>query len=353
MAFPEFDDGKKKVLFFTRGRGRGHAIPDMEIAREIAALSGEIDVRFASYGTGARTFEAHGVAHVDLGLPDRNPINETIVLAGKLIGWLDPDLVVAHEEFMALSAAKIFDKPTVLITDWFTDAGSYSMSTLRLADRVVFLDEPGIYEEPEWVRGRVEYIGPVIRNLGYTRHDRARAREELGIERDALAIAVLPGSLPEGEAPIVDLVLAAFESLDSRVRRLIWAAGDDRDLIRNKTQGRAGVDVRGYEPEIGRIMAAADVAITKGTRKTLFELASLGVPSVSLAFGDNPIDRVRAGRFAHNEALEEGAGPAALANAVRRARVRDVEPVARGDAARNCARLLVESAGGAGGVNTR
>lgn len=34
------------------------------------------------------------------------------------------------------------------------------MDSLGLADRVLFLDDSGIYEEPEWVRERVDYVGP-------------------------------------------------------------------------------------------------------------------------------------------------------------------------------------------------
>lgn len=83
---PGFEGGGRKILFLTRGRGRGHAIADIEIARQMAAIEPDVQIRFVSYATGADTFEAHGVPHIDLGLPERNPINETIVLAGKLIG---------------------------------------------------------------------------------------------------------------------------------------------------------------------------------------------------------------------------------------------------------------------------
>ena len=42
-----------KILFFSRGRGRGHAIPDMQIAKELERQDSEIEIRFVSYGTGA------------------------------------------------------------------------------------------------------------------------------------------------------------------------------------------------------------------------------------------------------------------------------------------------------------
>ncbi|MDX1979435.1 MAG: glycosyltransferase [Bryobacteraceae bacterium] len=318
MGFPEFGEGTPKILFFSRGRGRGHAIPDMEIARELEILGGGIQVRLVSYGTGARTLAAHQFPHIDIGLPDLNPINDTIVLAGKLIDWLDPDLVVAHEEFMALPAAKIFEKPAVLITDWFTDPGSYAMSTLKFADRIVFLDEPGIYPEPEGLNRRVDYVGPVIREFRYSRDDRGVAREELRIARDAFVVAVLPGSWREADAPVLDLVLAAFDLLEEPRRHLIWVAGEDAESIRARTASRTDVRIVDYEPEISRIMVAADVAVTKGTRKTLFELEALGVPSVALPTGRNPVDSHRLERFALNRTLEPTASAAGLCDALRR-----------------------------------
>src|SRR5712691_3677218 len=98
MPFPEFEREKKKVLFFSRGRGRGHAIPDVEIIRALGAVRPDAEVRIVSYGTGCATFTDLGFPVVDLGLPDTSPIAETSVLAGRLIGWLNPDLVVSHEE---------------------------------------------------------------------------------------------------------------------------------------------------------------------------------------------------------------------------------------------------------------
>src|SRR5271156_2508565 len=107
MAFPEFQSEKKKILFFSRGRGRGHAIPDREIIRSLSTLREDIEVRIVSYGAGAATFEQLGMQLIDLKLPEAGSIADMSVLAGKLIGWLNPDLVVSHEEFAALPAAKI------------------------------------------------------------------------------------------------------------------------------------------------------------------------------------------------------------------------------------------------------
>ena len=346
MAFPEFENGGGKILFFSRGKGRGHAIPDMEIARELKELSPDVQVRFVSYGTGASTLGEYGLPHIDMGLPDRNGINETMVLAGKLIGWLEPDLVVAHEEFAVLPVAKIFDKPTVLITDWFTDPERYTMTTLAFADRIVFLDEPGHFEEPESASGKVQYVGPVIRKFRYSRDDRERAREELRVPENALVLAVLPGSWREQELPILDLVLNAFDLLENDPKHMIWMAGEDCALIQGRTASRENVIVQGYDPEIDRVMVAADVAITKSTRKTLFELSLLGVPSISISSGLNPVDDLRAARFSGNLAASMDITAADLAAAVIRASRRILVAGKGAAGVHRCARLILDSVPG-------
>jgi lipid A disaccharide synthetase len=85
----------------------------------------------------------------------------------------------------------------------------------------LFIDEPGIFEEPEYLKGKVKYVGPVLRKFEYTRKDRDRARTELGIPLDATVIGVFPGSWTEEKAPIFDLVMGAFELLEAEPKRLI------------------------------------------------------------------------------------------------------------------------------------
>lgn len=293
MAFPEFDGGKRKILFFSRGRGRGHAIPDMEIVKELTKSHEDVQVRFVSYGTGARTMEKYGFPLIDAGLPDQASHTAMTVIAGQLIGSLDPDLVVSHEEFAALPAAKIFNKRTVCITDWFVEPEQLSMACLGYADKILFIDEPGIFEEPPCVRGRVEYVGPILREFQYGPEDRDRARWELNIPPEAFVVAVLPGSWTEERAPIFETVMGAYDALDKPSKFLIWVAGSDQQMIATRLAGRQDILVVEFDPLIERILVAADVAVTKSTRKVGAELEALGVPNVALQTGLNRIDEMR------------------------------------------------------------
>jgi len=64
---------RNELLFFSRGKGRGHAVPDAAIARELVALSPGVEIHFISYSVGATTLRDLGWNVVDLGLPEDPP----------------------------------------------------------------------------------------------------------------------------------------------------------------------------------------------------------------------------------------------------------------------------------------
>lgn len=293
------------LLFFSRGRGHGHAIPDMAIADELEKLRNNVDLRFVSYGTGAKTFASHNRPVIDLEMPDKNPVWTTAVRAGALIRETQPDLVISHEEFAALPAAKIFGIPAVFITEWFSDPETLPMQALECADEVLFIEDEAIFPEPPCVEGRVHYVGPVLRHFNYGPLDRERARRELGIDSHAAVILVIPGGwATEEREPIYNLVLPAFDALRAPAKLLLWMAGEDEKEMRERIGPRSDIVVKGFEREIDRIMAASDLAITKANRITLKELGALGIPSISISHGRNPIDDVLIERIPTNIALD-------------------------------------------------
>lgn len=318
MPFPEFDPEGKKLLFFSRGRGRGHAIPDVEIARCLEEQLPDIQIRFVCYDKGGETLAGLGIPYIDVGLARVSPLVEMTVLAGRLIRWLEPDIVVAHEEFAAIPAGKIFDKPVAAILDFFAAPEMYSMGTLRFADRVLFTGRRGVFEEPPWVRGRVTYIGPVVRRFQYTSGDKTRARRELGINEAARVISVFPGSWKEHDAPALDLILDALRSPEFLDVHLVWVAGDEAGPVRSRLASRQAYSVFDFVPEIDRLYAATDVAITKSNRLTVFELDHLGVATVALTYGANPVDEAAVAAVPGVQCLPATkTSPGQLADAIR------------------------------------
>lgn len=276
------------VLYFARGRGRGHALAALAIADRLVDLIPELEVRFVSYGSGAEVMRDRGRPVLDLGLPDQPDV---FAMENRLprafATGSTPSIVVAHEEFDVPIAARHRRLPCVVVTDWFlNDPDDWRMESLTHAEEVLFLDEgAGIFPEPEYVEHKVRYVGPVLRPLRYARSDRLRARQAGGFPRDALLVSVLiwPGRRAESIAPLAALLNQAFELLEV-------APGIDKLLVWN----------RDGDSEFDRTMAACDLAITKGNRNLVLELAAMGVPAVSVSHGLNVIDDIRTARLPNN-----------------------------------------------------
>jgi predicted glycosyltransferase len=166
------------------------------------------------------------------------------------------------------------------------------MGTLQFAEEVLFLGAEGVFPEPPWLSGKTRYVGTIMRDFQYTAADQRRARTELGIPQEATVVAVFPGSWREERTPLADAVLEAFECLPGDSKRLIWVAAADHGLIARRTAGRNDVLVFDYYRDIDRLMVAANVAITKTNRKTVFELRHLNVPTIAVTYGLNPPDDV-------------------------------------------------------------
>ena len=307
------------LLFFTRGRGRGHAIPDIAIAAELRRLEVPCDLRFVSYATGAETLREAGYPVLDLGLLDDAPFLEILARATRALLQVQPQVVVSHEEFAVLPVAKAVGVPTLFIVDFFPSA-EIRRECLRYADGILFIEQRGLFAEPVEASGRVKYIGPVLRPLTLSLADRAAAREALGVSPEAKLISVIPGAwATERRAPIFDLVLPAFRSLSHPAKQLIWVAGSDHAAIAGLVAELNEVTVLHSHSPIERLMVASDLVITKANRGTSIDLARLGIPSISLSHGLNAVDEAVLPRLHTNLALNvRGIDAAFLAREIER-----------------------------------
>ena len=292
------------ILLFSRGRGRGHAIPDAAIMHEVSLLRPDIDWAFASYATGARTFQSLGHSVHDLELPEENPFLPTVISAFRLIERCKPRFVVAHEELAALVAAELMHIPSVFITDWFVSETLLMMQPLSFAKAILFIESQGLFDEPSYVKGKVKYLGPLMRHMSYTKDDRSRARSELGISERATVISCLPGGwATEARAPIANIMLPAFDRLPYAEKKLFWVAGNDTANLVNQMKQRDDIVILEQLWPIEQLMVASDVILTKGNRGTIMEASYLGIPSISLSHGLNPVEDYIIPRIQSNLAL--------------------------------------------------
>jgi UDP-N-acetylglucosamine:LPS N-acetylglucosamine transferase len=93
-------------------------------------------------------------------------------------------------------------------------------------------------------------------------------------------------------------------------------------------------------------MAAADVAITKANRKTVFELRHIGLPVVAVSWGLNPIDDQAIRSMDGVQVLgarELAADGLASAMETAAGRLRSLPPRPDPRAAETCARLIAKA----------
>jgi len=212
----------------------------------------------------------------------------------------------------------------VFLTDWFLPEDAVVMQSLRWADEIVFMDRRGLYDEPRYLAHKVTYAGCVVRPLGLGCRGRANARASLGIGADCTLAIVAPGGATihsERAAPLCELLAGAFELLDCPRKHLLWISADgDYEGIRDRFLGRCDVTVMAPHQSFLETLSAGDVIVTKGNRNTLFECEAMGLPTVSVSFGLNPIDDARAVHIKSNVALRaRGLTPAFLASVLSEA----------------------------------
>jgi len=293
-------------LFFSRGLGRGHAVPDAAIAEELRRLRPNLEICFVSYSLGAHTLRQLGHRVIDLDLAEDPLLFDSVTRVVSLLRNEKPALVVSHEEFSTVPVARGFGLPTVFLTDWFGPPEWPIMQALKYADEIVLLDEPGYQSEPEYLREKVHYAGLVFRPL-FPLESRIHCRRRRSLPRDTTVILVVPGGAgfhSEAAAPIFDLLVQAFLALPLRNKRLLWVVGEpDFNFLTEKTQGEDDISILAPHSDLTTTMMASDLVITKGNRTPLLECEILGIATMSLSSGRNFVDDDRIARIRSNTAL--------------------------------------------------
>jgi UDP-N-acetylglucosamine:LPS N-acetylglucosamine transferase len=292
------------ILFFSRGRGRGHAARDVAIANELRRVRPHIEIGFASYDAGYRAFLAAGEMVFDMDLPEKNPFPSTVVKSERLIRKLKPQLVVAQEELAPLVAAAICYTKSVFTSHWFPLVRRDVHQAYEYASSVIFMEEEGLFVEPPEIVGRVKYCGPIIRTLDFNVDGAKKKRKDLGLSEQDLFILVLPGSPPEAREPIVELVIGAFKMLTDHAKCLMWIAGKDYEVLKKQVRYEQEIVIVESSFEVDQWILASNIVITKGTYNIGREVMALGRPSISLSHNYNWVDDFFSQRFITNRHLE-------------------------------------------------
>jgi len=287
---------KPKILYFSRGRGFCHAMRDMLIIEEFTKLNENLNIQVASYAEGYTCFTQNGFEVFDLGLKLNEEIGYNAVnRIESLIKRFKPALIVTDEGFVVLSLAKKFGIPSLLITNWFfesIDKRHPLIPVVRDANHIIFADRKEFHKVPSNFDVPVSFVGPIIRQFEYTHKDKGKARSELGLEDDEIVILVTPAGRHKHRNKLLDLTPSIIERVKKLELRLILLTGPLFEEYSKKIEKNDRVIVKSYDWKIDRLMAASDLVINKGTFTTTWELVFLGVPSISIPDGDNPVDLI-------------------------------------------------------------
>lgn len=294
-----------KILYLSRGRGFSHGMYDLLILKELKKINKNLSILVASYDKGYTYFLGNGFKPFNLGLNQDNEL--TLKAAFKmwsLIRKFKPDLVVTDEVFVVLHITKGLKIPSILITHWFFESFNKKhpvISAVKKANHVIFVDTPEFHTIPFVFNIHLTFVGPVIREFDYTLKDKKRARDELGISRDDKVILVTTGGRYKDRNRLLEVSVEAFKELQGDNLRLILLTGELYKDYLKRFADDDRIIVKDFDWKMDRLMVASDLAICKGTFMTTWELAYLGVPSISVPDISNPVDQVHVNKMAeHN-----------------------------------------------------
>jgi pimeloyl-ACP methyl ester carboxylesterase/predicted glycosyltransferase len=322
----------RRALLVSSPIGLGHAWRDVEIARELRRLEPELEIEWlaqpplttlleacgervhpasAQLAPEAAVVDARGRAHELHAFQMLRHLDEVFVanfmVFNDLVREQRFDLWIADEawelDYFLHENPELKTAPYVWLTDFvgvkpMPDGGEreaflaadtnaqmveHVARNPRLRDRSIFVGDPddivpgtlgpGLPEIRAWTEERFRFPGYVTGFVPGRLEDREQLRAELGFGADERVCIVAPG----GSAVCTDLLRRAAEAFPmARERvpglRMILVTGPRIDPA--TLPAAEGLEVHGYVHELGRWLAAADLAVSHGGLSTTMELAA-------------------------------------------------------------------------------
>ena len=327
-----------RVLFLSSPIGLGHARRDLAIAREIRALRPDVVIDWLTQHPVVRVLEDAGEhvhpasdwlasesAHIEAESGEHDlhvfqavrDMDEILVnnfmVFHDVVEETPYDLVVGDEawdvdyflhenpELKRFSYAWLTDFvgwlpmpelgewEALLTADYNAEMLEQRARHRRVRDRQVFVGNPedvvaepfgpGLPDIRDWTSAHYDFTGYVTGFDPPSEDEVARSRHELGYGPDDVLCIVAVGGSAVGE-PLLRRVLDAVPLAREKVPglRFLVVTGPRIDPL--ALPDVAGVEVRGYVPDLYLRLAAADVAVVQGGLTTTMELAAARVPFV-------------------------------------------------------------------------
>ncbi|HEX5589370.1 MAG TPA: glycosyltransferase [Candidatus Limnocylindrales bacterium] len=328
---------RRRALYLSSPIGLGHAQRDLAIARELRALRPDLEIDWLAQHPVTDVLAAHGErvhplsaelasesAHftTESSEHDLNAFQairrmDEILVANFMVfhdavETGEYDLVIGDEAWDVDHF--LFENPELKRTAfaWLTDfvgwlpmpeggereaflTADYNAEMIehverfpRLRDAAIFVGNPddivpddfgpGLPSIRDWTRRNYDFSGYIT---GFDPAPllarREELRRELGYQPDERVVIVTVGGSGVGEA-LLRRVIAAYPEARRRIPglRMVAVAGPRIDPA--SLGASAGVDVRGYVPDLYAHLAACDLAVVQGGLTTTMELAAARRP---------------------------------------------------------------------------
>jgi len=293
---------KRKILYFSRGRGFSHAMNDILIIRQLEKINKDLEIQIDSYAQGFMFLKKNGFEAFDLDLKLEEEASPEIFKKIKSrLNEIKPDLVVSDEFFMALPMARKFGIPSIFISNWFFEE-FYEWHPLipvvKKANHIIFVDRKEFHNIPSNFNVPISFVGPIVREFKYTLKNKSKVREELEIGQNDRVILVTAGGRSEERNELLDLNVEVFKKLNLNNLKMILLTGNLYHEYSKSLEDEKGIIVKDFDWDMDRLMVASDIVICKGTYSTAWELIYLGIPSICFPDDENPVDKARVSTLA-------------------------------------------------------
>lgn len=277
----------KNITFLVRGLGFGHAARDIIIKNHLDIFVPDTKIKFISYATGAKMIKEHSCDLIDIEVPDRGYEIEKSIKIRELIESESTDFIINDEEIMALSLSRNYGIPSVLITNWLpADDQNVLSGYFSQADRILIPDFEGAFDVPPGLLSsiQIDWLGPIkTKELGITRY---MARARLGFLDSQKFILIMAGGVDSTDIPYLKKCIDALELLYFSFQAIV-VAGPFSRMFEYAQVSNPNIGVVSYLWDIDIYIAASDLVITRGGHTSLWELAMMGIPSISVPRSKN------------------------------------------------------------------
>jgi UDP-N-acetylglucosamine:LPS N-acetylglucosamine transferase len=240
-----------------------------------------VEFIIASYADGAKALKIRNIPCIDLGLPPMGLAHERMVRIGKLLQRERPDLVVADEELFALPLCRVFDIPSIFVTNWLASEDVVSnVSLLLCAEKVLVADLEDAFIAPLWLEEKTVFVGPICRLEA--EEERPSAKQELGLDAKRKVVLITAGGSDVSDVVYFGICAYALSSLSVPLQVIAVAGPWYKILKPMEYAWLTSVQFTDYLPNLTRYIAASDLAFTRGGHTTLWEVALHGVPSICI-----------------------------------------------------------------------